>query len=223
MPQRYAISDIHGCKQSFMALLDQIALSTADELFLLGDYIDRGPDSKGVIDLIWELQRQGYRIHCLPGNHEQLMLNGRTDPEQLAIWLRNGGLATLASFDCTSIHEIPLPYFEWLESLPYYTQTEGFLLAHAGFDFANGAPFTHTRAMLWIRNWYRHLPPDWPSSRIIVHGHTPQPRHLIEQQRDGLAQFPVIGIDAGCMYTHPGMGQLCAFSLSDHQLYFQSK
>ena len=68
---RFAISDIHGCAKTFEALLDRIALSTQGELYLLGDYLDRGPDSKGVLDLIFRLQREGYAVHCLRGNHEQ--------------------------------------------------------------------------------------------------------------------------------------------------------
>ena len=68
---KFAISDIHGCAKNFKALLDRISLSLGDELYLLGDYIDRGPDSKGVIDHVWQLQKTGHTVHCLCGNHEQ--------------------------------------------------------------------------------------------------------------------------------------------------------
>ncbi|MEO0876095.1 MAG: metallophosphoesterase, partial [Bacteroidota bacterium] len=65
--RKFAISDIHGCLKTFEALLDQIQFTTQDELYLLGDYIDRGPDSKGVIDLIWKMQADGYQVKCLRG------------------------------------------------------------------------------------------------------------------------------------------------------------
>ena len=65
--RKFAISDIHGCLKSFEALLDKIQLSTSDELYILGDYIDRGPDSKGVIDYIWKLEQEGYAVKCLRG------------------------------------------------------------------------------------------------------------------------------------------------------------
>ena len=59
---RFAISDIHGCYKTLLALLDKIAFSKADELYILGDYVDRGPDSKGVIDHIFYLREQGYTV-----------------------------------------------------------------------------------------------------------------------------------------------------------------
>ncbi|MFT5168289.1 MAG: serine/threonine protein phosphatase 1, partial [Saprospiraceae bacterium] len=63
--KQYAISDIHGCAKTFKALLEQISFSKEDVLYLLGDYVDRGPDSKGVIDHIWQLQSEGYTVFCL--------------------------------------------------------------------------------------------------------------------------------------------------------------
>jgi len=70
--RQIAISDIHGCARTFQALLDKIQLSTNDQLYLLGDYIDRGPDSKGVIDTILGLINAGYRVQTLMGNHEKM-------------------------------------------------------------------------------------------------------------------------------------------------------
>ncbi|MEM9260991.1 MAG: metallophosphoesterase, partial [Bacteroidota bacterium] len=71
---RYAISDIHGCAATFRTALKTIAFSQKDELFLLGDYIDRGPDSMGVLEHIWTLQATGYEVTCLRGNHEQMLI-----------------------------------------------------------------------------------------------------------------------------------------------------
>ncbi|MCC6412552.1 MAG: metallophosphoesterase, partial [Saprospiraceae bacterium] len=63
--KKYAISDIHGCNKTFLALLENLDFSKADELYLLGDYVDRGPDSKGVFDTIFRLQSEGYKVQCL--------------------------------------------------------------------------------------------------------------------------------------------------------------
>jgi serine/threonine protein phosphatase 1 len=77
MPNRIlAISDIHGNNKTFLDLLDKIALTKDDELYLLGDYIDRGPDSKGVIDTIWKLMDDNYRVFCIKGNHEEMLFRG---------------------------------------------------------------------------------------------------------------------------------------------------
>src|SRR5215218_1348691 len=96
---RYAISDIHGCCKTFRYMVEEVLhLQASDQLFLLGDYIDRGPDSKGVIDFILELRAKGYRVETLMGNHEFMMLETWEDASYLPLWLRNGGDTTLASF-----------------------------------------------------------------------------------------------------------------------------
>jgi len=82
--KKYVISDIHGCAKTFKALVDRISFSREDELYLLGDYIDRGPDSKGVIDHIWDLLETGYTVHCLTGNHEQMFLHAIDARDELS-------------------------------------------------------------------------------------------------------------------------------------------
>ena len=74
---KYVISDIHGCIRTFEALLKMLHFSISDELYLLGDYIDRGPDSKSVLDLILSMRNKGYKIAALRGNHEELLLLDR--------------------------------------------------------------------------------------------------------------------------------------------------
>ena len=123
--RRIAISDIHGCIYSFKALLDKLAFSSTDELYLLGDFIDRGHDSKGVIDLLWELQESGHQIHCLRGNHDQMLLDALSNQEALYNWLRAGGGITLRSFGATFLEEIPQPYIDFIKELPYYIEIPG--------------------------------------------------------------------------------------------------
>ncbi|HLF63763.1 MAG TPA: metallophosphoesterase, partial [Saprospiraceae bacterium] len=96
MQRVFAVGDIHGCHQTFRKLLlDEIRIKKSDRIYCLGDYVDRGPDSKGVVDFILELRRSGYHIHTLRGNHEQLMMTSIESTENFELWELNGGSATL--------------------------------------------------------------------------------------------------------------------------------
>jgi serine/threonine protein phosphatase 1 len=237
---KYAISDIHGCTATFVALLERIGLTHADELYLLGDYIDRGPNSKGVLDRIARLIEEGYQVSCLMGNHEQMMIwagafeelaglgsswkADRYNPGFHNMWLRNGGGETLASFGVHSAKEVPRSYFQFLRKLGYYLEVEGYLLVHAGFDFHAPDPWEDRESMLWIRDWYEWLDRDLLGDRVIVHGHTPIGRKAIEYMLGDLRNFPVLNIDAGCVYANSwnsDVGWLCAFDLDRLRVIFQ--
>jgi len=215
---RYAISDIHGCANTFRHLVNEvIQLKSTDELFLLGDYIDRGADSKGVIDFIQELQKSGIQVRTLSGNHEAMMLDAREDPEYFNHWMLNGGKQTLASFGVKSIRDIPQSYWLFLLHLEYYIELEDYLLVHAGFNFKAEDPFTDTHSMLWIRNF--PVDKEFLGNRKIVHGHTPTPMQKIAQSVKSKAQ--VINIDGGCVYTSrmSGLGYLTALNLDTLEFY----
>src|SRR5947209_2745279 len=92
-----AIGDIHGCSVALRALLDAIDLGVDDTLVTLGDYIDRGPDSRGVLDLLIDL-RMRYRLVPLLGNHEALLLAALSDRQALELWLSCGGVETVRSY-----------------------------------------------------------------------------------------------------------------------------
>lgn len=217
---QYAISDIHGCLKTFQALLKALQFSKKDRLFLLGDYIDRGSDSKGVIDYIWHLQAQGYTVQCLKGNHEQMMLDARHDMSKQRMWLMNGGIATSASFGANHLSDIPKKYFHWMEELPHYLEVDHYILVHAGLNFDVGSPLDHKHSMLWIRNWYHQINYDWLNGRIIIHGHTPTMKTVIQQRAKDLDLQPALVIDNGCVFDRPGFGTLAAYSLDEQSLYF---
>lgn len=221
--RRFAISDIHGCADTFQKLLKQIRLQKEDELFLLGDYIDRGPDSKGVLDHIFALQDSGYAVHCLRGNHEQLLLNVLSDSSYWDNFMRSGGMHTLRSFSVSTPEAIEPVYLNFIQTLPHYLEIPDFILVHAGLGFEDGAdPLSLTHDMLWIRNWYEHIRYDWLGTRYIVHGHTPVFPAAIQVQATRLRAFQYMGIDAGCAYIkHPEFGFLCALDLDAHTLSFQ--
>ena len=219
MMRKFAISDIHGCLETFKALLSQIAFSKSDQLYLLGDYIDRGPDSKGVIDYIWQLQHEGYFVHCLRGNHEQMLLDSFNDPFDLQLWQNHGGLETMSSFNVETIDEVPLEYLQWIDDLPFYIEIDDYFLVHAGLNFDLPNPYDGLQAMIWIRSWHDKIKKDWLGDRIIVHGHTPTEASTIRQNLVEMQEQSAIIIDGGCVYDIEGLGNLFALELGAKQLH----
>ncbi len=228
MVRQFAISDMHGCSKTFTALLDKLALSTSDELYLLGDYVDRGPDSKGVLDTIFRLQKEGYQVHCLCGNHEELVLQAaKGDFTGLERWLLTDGKDTMDSFGVGSIADIPAEYLQWMAALPYYLEVGQYLLVHAGLDFSLSDPLSRKEEMCWIRHWYDDIRYDWLKERIIIHGHTPVFTQTIEDQLSALNKNRYLDIDSGCVFSHErfinkeGLGYLCAFDMVNQTILFQ--
>lgn len=220
--RQFAISDIHGCIDTFRALLYKIEFSKEDELYLLGDYIDRGPDSKGVIDHIFKLRKEGYTVHCLLGNHEKMMLDARFGMQHSRLWLRNGGAITLNSFKAIDFHDISDKYWDFLKELPYYIEIEGYILVHAALDFKSDDPFGDKNTLIWGRRWHDDIDKNWLGKRYIVHGHTPTPMEDIKGMFSVLPQFQALNIDAGCFAVHRSyQGQLCAFDMTNKELIFQ--
>ncbi|MEM1119528.1 MAG: metallophosphoesterase family protein [Bacteroidota bacterium] len=218
-----AISDIHGCLHTFKALLKQINLSKADQLFLVGDFVDRGPDSKGVIDHIWELQEAGYAITCLKGNHEELLLKGYRTGRDDSVWLKHGGKATLNSFSVAAASYIPKPYIRWMDNLPLFVEHQQYIFVHAGLNFDMPNPLDAKNSMLWIRGWHDAINYDWLKDRIVIHGHTPTVKSEIEATFERLDYLQYLDIDAGCVFDYNGFGHLCAVDLTNRELYFQKR
>ncbi len=217
---RYAISDIHGCLSTFKNALQQIDFAIKDELYLLGDYIDRGPDSKGVIDYIWDLQNKGHHVKCLLGNHEEMMIEGLTRPSTQSAWRRHGGRETLASFEANEIAKVPYEYLEWMKRLSHFVEVDNYILVHAGLNFRTNDPLDDKQGMLWSRHWYHEIRKDWLRGRTIVHGHTPVSQDAIEAGLSLLDEIPAMNIDNGCVYNRTGHGQLCVFDLDKKELLF---
>lgn len=223
--RKIAISDIHGCNATFEALLQQVELTKEDQLFLLGDFIDRGPSSKQVFDTIFSLIEEGYQVQCLRGNHEEMFLWAlEGDAYDLETFLRNGGDSTLNSFGVRHPNEIPSHYIDFIHQLPYWIEVEAFIFVHAGLNFSpRSQPLEDREKMLWIRHWYPMIDYQWLGARFIVHGHTPTPSVRIRQQYTILDELQVLNIDAGCVFTLPGYGNLCAADLSNQELYFMPR
>jgi serine/threonine protein phosphatase 1 len=209
MKRTIAIGDIHGCSKTFFALIEKLNLSEEDELILLGDYIDRGPDSKGVIHTIMALIENGYNVKCLMGNHEEMMFVSETGFYPFSTWIGNGGDATLENFDVDFFNEMPKPYKDFFQACLYYFETEKYIFVHAGLNFNNDNIFEDKEAMLWIRGFEAQQ--EKLGNKIMVHGHTPKPlQNILNQQGN------CINIDGGCVFIEEkqtGLGNLVAIIL----------
>ena len=208
MTRIFVIGDIHGCCNTFKKLLVELAIQKSDEIYCIGDYVDRGNDSKGVIDLIIDLRIKGYQIHTLRGNHEQMMLDSTIDEERLFHWLQNGGIKTLNSFGISSVNELSHQYLTFFEQTKFFIATDKYIFVHAGLNFRIEDPFTDKEAMLWTRDEY--FDKSKINNRLVIHGHTPLPLKTLIKQSNNNA----INIDGGCVYNHiSGFGNLIALSL----------
>jgi serine/threonine protein phosphatase 1 len=225
---RYAIGDIHGCFKTLHNLLEKvIKIEDNDELFFLGDYIDRGPDSKSVLDYLIKLKKNGIKTTLLKGNHEDLMIKALRNYEDFILWLQNGAKATLSSFgiqistaiEWRKTQQIPDKYIKLIAGTLFFTELDDYLLVHAGFNFSLPAPYQDHHSMIWIRGFT----PDkhFTNKKIIVHAHTPVPFDTIMDSANNVAS-PIINVDGGCVYTNrQGMGNLVALSLDTREIFNQ--
>jgi serine/threonine protein phosphatase 1 len=216
-PRTFVIGDIHGCSATLRQLVDgTLRASVNDRIYLLGDYIDRGPDSKGVLDYIFELRARGMVVEGVRGNHEEMCLHSNDDYYYLSLWSANGGLNTLESFQADGLVDIPHLYREFLASLPLYIILADFIIVHAGLNFDHQCPFEDTSAMLWTRS------PVVDRQRIggrrLICGHTPVSRDRIEASLDS----GKIMLDNGCVFEErPEMGCLAALELESMVVQYQ--
>lgn len=219
MSKRYAISDIHGCPMSLEHLMQRLHLQEGDHLYLLGDYIDRGPDSKSVLDFLMTSHHAKFDVTILRGNHEQLLLDSLTDQKTYDLWLRVGGKATLESFGVKHVQDIPQEYIDYLDSLPYHVDLPDYYLVHGGFNLALEDPFSDPWSMMNLRDFY--VDDTFLQGRRIVRGHVPTMLSKIREEISNEKEY-VITIDNGCVYAEVwGLGNLLAFNLNDQTLLVQ--
>jgi serine/threonine protein phosphatase 1 len=217
--RRFVIGDIHGCPRTLRKLVEDVLhLELGDTLYLTGDYIDRGPDSKGVLDYLMQLREFGYDICPLLGNHEQLLLDAVADPSAHALWYGNGGWGTLREFGVNSPAEIPQRYINFLASLSLIHLLDDYVLVHAGLDFQKDDPFSESdfQALLWSRDY--KTDPAKLDGRTLVTGHSRVPLFQIQES---LATCH-IKLDNGCSDKGEiGYGALVALNLATRELLIQ--
>ena len=194
----YAIGDVHGCRARLVQLLDRCSRHSdgrPHRLIFVGDYIDRGPDSRGVVALLMALQqeRRG-EVICLRGNHEVLLLEavGSGDP---MLWLMNGAAETLASYAIEDPSQLPAADVDWIAALPVSFDDGVRYFVHAGVNPARPLDHQTERDQVWIREPFLSSATDY--GRLIVHGHTPLTTGVPDLRANRL------NIDTGAVYGGP--------------------
>lgn len=167
-----AIGDVHGCLNALKTLEEFVGFCESDTIITLGDYIDRGPESKGVID--WLIAaREKYHLITLLGNHEEMMEDSKLDSAAHYFWSMNGGEQTLKSFDC-AVEDVPDQYWGFIKSCKLFHETESHIFVHAGLDPILPPQAQTSDVLCWLR--FGNLKPHH-SYKTIICGHTPQRAH----------------------------------------------
>ena len=245
MSRTIAIGDVHGELAALDLVLARLPpLDASDTLVFLGDYVDRGPDSRGVVARVRELpSRVAARVVCLRGNHEDAWLRCAKEPDPIFLFaVGNGCAACFRSFtgeggegDLTTAEArrmldvaawFPKDVLAWFESLPLWYEDEHAIYVHAGLD-GEGTEWRHPRdgrplPLLWMRE------PDFfrgYAGKRVVFGHT-QVDHLpldhagpiakkFDDPNDVWLRGDLVGVDTGCGKG----GFLSAFELPSDRVY----
>lgn len=166
----YVFGDIHGCLSSFETLLKRLNPTKNDTVITLGDYVDRGADSRGVVERLIQL-REETNLIALRGNHEIMMSEALQGPPASGFWLLNGGLETLDSYRLRKLSDIPKAHWEFFQGLEDYHVIDNFLFTHATPDPGLAIDDFDEDALFWDR--FRELKPR-QDGHFLICGHTPQ-------------------------------------------------
>jgi serine/threonine protein phosphatase 1 len=219
--RRIFIGDVHGHYDGLMRLLEMLVPGSSDQLYFVGDLIDRGPKSAQVVEFVRKNQ-----FGCVLGNHEQLLLEAfpgsKVSHLALQAWLQSGGQSTIASY---SKPETLLENLDWLRSLPTHLDLEDIWLVHAGLHPDLPLHEQTAHEYCWIREEFHSMSKPYFSDKLIITGHT------ITFTLPGVAPGAIaqgqgwIDIDTGAY--HPKSGWLTAVDMTQRQVYqvnvFQSK
>ncbi len=204
-----AIGDVHGCLQTLKALWNKLEPYSDQPHLFIGDYIDRGPDSKGVIDFLMNVRNERECIF-LRGNHEQMLLDAYERGDAYN-WMLNGGESTLKSYgEDVIVKDISTEHIQFYRDTQLFYETENFFFVHAGapphqsLEESKQSTSAHD-FFLWGRDHLNVF--DTPWEKTVVFGHTPRPYPIRKKK--------MIGIDTGCVYNKIGYGKLTAVYLPD--------
>ena len=198
----YVIGDVHGMYDPLLRLLDSIPLKREDELIFLGDYVDRGPASREVVELISNL-KENRKVVTIRGNHEDMLLRCLELGTDCLTWEFNGARATIMSFGGIDALKEKLDFFR---STVLYVERGRYLMVHGGVKPGVSLKDQDPWDMMWIRDEFIFSTNPLPG-KIVVFGHTPFENPLIMKDK--------IGLDTGCVYG----GHLSALRLEDMELY----
>lgn len=199
MGKIFAVGDIHGCLGKLENLMEMIRPDRGqDTLIFLGDYIDRGPDSRGVVDFILDLQKGYAGVVCLMGNHEEMFLDYIRDQSNRDIYFLNGGKATLKSYgrgadEPVREEDFPEAHLRFFRALLPYYETGNYIFVHAGLRPGIPLEKQSREDLIWIRRDFIFGPGE--SEKTVVFGHTPFRSPYADSRR--------IGIDTGAVFGGP--------------------
>lgn len=168
-----AIGDIHGCSTALATVVAAVDPRPADTIITLGDYVDRGPDSRGVLEQLIALAPR-CRLVSILGNHDEMLLSILAGHQYLlADWLAFGGDATLASYECTLPQEIPPWHIDFLRACSSWYESDGHIFVHASYEPSKPLKKQPPELLRWesIRD---HLPGPHRSGKVAILGHTAQ-------------------------------------------------
>lgn len=217
------IPDIHGCCKTFKALIKKIDLTENDNLYLLGDYIDKGKCSSAVLDYIIELSEK-YNLFPLLGNHEYDILRTQKEYDDDTFYFFVKRISKSADL-LDENHKIKKKYYDFFVDLLLYYEVDNFILVHAGLDFSNADIFKNKSVILNLRtDLSKGIPAGF--SKTIIHGHEPVNIDVIRENINRNSK--VLPLDNGCVYTKPHkiydytkLGSLCCFNMGTYELILQ--
>jgi serine/threonine protein phosphatase 1 len=201
-----AIGDIHGCPEALRAIIDAVQPTADDTLVLLGDYVDRGPDSRGVLEYVLELESR-YRLAPLMGNHELMLLDAGQNPRVIGAWLECGGDATLRSYE-GKLSNIPPEHVQFIRRCKRYFEVATHFFVHANYA-ADIALDEQPDYLLFWEHLHFHVPAPHENGKIAIVGHTSQKTGEI------LDHGHVVCIDTFCY----GGGWLTAMDIESGQVW----
>ena len=199
-----AIGDIHGCRSALRNLLARLNPDHHDRIVFLGDYIDRGPDPRGVVETLLSLRNRVPRCIFLMGNHERMLLDVLAG-HNLPLYLANGGLVTLLAYLDKGRLQLPAAHRDFFNNLQPFHETDKHIFVHAGLRPGYPLRQQTENDLLWIRDAFLTATADW--SKTVVFGHTPMRKPYFGSRR--------IGLDTGAVYG----GKLTACDLYTRRIW----
>ena len=227
----YVVGDIHGRADLLKRLVAMLRADSAERsgghrpmLMFLGDYVDRGPESRAVLDEMVRLKSDPwFKIYCLCGNHDQFLLDFLEQPQVGSMWLEFGGAATLASYGVQPPQSsnasawiaagralgesMPADHLDFIRTTSLYSTFGDYVFVHAGVRPGVALRDQHANDLTAIREAFLETPDPLPG-RVVVFGHTPYREPLVQPRK--------IGLDTGACVT----GRLTALALQDGERRF---
>ena len=222
--RRLVVGDIHGCAQTMRALLsDYLAVSRGDHLYFLGDLVSKGPDSRGVLQLLVELEAAGVGVMVVRGNHEEAILRARGEgPAALETLLQKTNNDALLTADGGT--DLEPAWLRIMEASRYWVELHDVILVHGGIDLQRPEPFADGHALVSLRKTTYDA--RVAGHRRVIHGHTRRPLSAIIESL--VTDAPVIPLDNGAVggstskpYKISEYGNLCCLDLDSEVLHVQ--